>query len=158
MVILFRIFNNVGSITFSTYFGGENDDALFSVHVDSEHNQFVICGTTNSDPVSALYYGGYGASDSYLVLFNYREYFTSEKNINEINCIDVSLVFATRFGGSGDDYIESCTISNKGYIYVTGETESPDFRLLNPIVSTPNSGSTGYIMAFSLTGERSMDL
>jgi len=51
--------------------------------------------------------------------------------------IDPVLVYSTYLGGTGADTIGAMTLDDLGYVYVTGETDSPDF----PTAASPPQGS-----------------
>jgi len=54
--------------------------------------------------------------------------------------IDPVLVYSTYLGGNGNDAGQGIAIDNTGSAYVTGETESVDFPLLNPIQALNGGG------------------
>ncbi|UCG61776.1 MAG: SBBP repeat-containing protein, partial [Candidatus Zixiibacteriota bacterium] len=64
--------------------------------------------------------------------------------------IDPVLSFGTYLGGSGDDYGYGITVDASGAIYVTGETYSTDFPVLDAYQSD-QGGSDVFVTKFSAT-------
>lgn len=63
-------------------------------------------------------------------------------------------VYATRFGGKGDDLPAAIAVDATGHVFVAGATTSPDFPLLNPIQSQPSqAGATGFVFCLDASGQ-----
>jgi hypothetical protein len=115
------------SLVWSTYFGGSGWDEAHSVAVDGSGNVFVV-GMTGSTldfpllnpPGGGAYYdnthnGGY---DAFIAKF-------SGSNL--------SLVWSTYFGGSGEDEAYGVAVDGSGNVFVVGNTRSTSgFPLLDP--------------------------
>jgi hypothetical protein len=65
--------------------------------------------------------------------------------------IDPELVYSTYLGGSADDGSSAIAVDNYGDIFVTGNTSSTDFPLINPFDNTNENGDI-FITKFSPAG------
>ena len=113
-----------GSLAFSTYFGGSEQELITGVAVDSDDN-IVIAGVTGSSdlPVVNAFQSNIsgvsgGVTDCFIAKF-------SEDG--------QSLLFSTYFGGASNDYAYAMAIDSSDRIVITGTTQSTDFPLLNPV-------------------------
>jgi len=128
--IVYKLSSNGSQLVYSTFLGGSWIDQAESISVDTSGSAFVL-GTTYSEDfplLNALYEFQNGGSDCY---------------ISAISPSGNHLLFSTYFGGSGNDFGESLFIDSNGYVYVSGETESPDFPIVttNPSVTNETSGT-----------------
>ena len=62
-------------------------------------------------------------------------------------------VFATYFGGGGNEVVGSVASDRPGNIYITGRTDSPDFPVKNAIQSKSRAFSQIFIAKFSPDGQ-----
>ena len=113
-----------GSLAFSTYFGGSEQELITGVAVDSDDN-IVIAGVTGSSdlPVVNAFQSNIsgvsgGVTDCFIAKF-------SEDG--------QSLLFSTYFGGASNDYAYAMAIDSSDRIVITGTTQSTDFPLLHPV-------------------------
>ena len=66
-----------------------------------------------------------------------------------------NVVYRFVFGGSGSDFAEALALDSGGNVWVVGTTYSPDFPLVNPVISQiPLNRSTGFISKIDPTGTR----
>jgi hypothetical protein len=107
---------NGSALVYSTYLGGdESSEFGQAITVDSAGNAYVT-GTTFSDDFPVVnpiqeFHGG-GSVDAYLSVFN------AGGN---------ALTFSSYFGGSGNETGFGVRVDPDGNIYLTGETDSPNF-------------------------------
>jgi len=112
------------SVTFATYFGGNEQETGLGVALDAAGNAYVV-GTTNSNlnilsfPANQLVPPG-GMHDCYLVQF----------------LPSGAVGFITVFGGSSDDLPQAVAVDSTG-IYVAGTTQSADFPVSSPNANGP---------------------
>ena len=72
--------------------------------------------------------------------------------------VDPVLVYTATFGGSGiaafdkPDVGTGFTMDAAGNLYVTGNTASPDFPLVNPYPSSPTGGTVGFVSKINNAG------
>jgi uncharacterized protein (TIGR03437 family) len=118
------------TLVYSTYLGGDADDAGFGIAVDSTGNAYVT-GTTSSRrfPVSAnafqAVYGGSGGQ-SFFPKWGYPIY-GGDAFIAKLNPAGSQLVYCDYLGGSYDDIGTSIAVDSSGNAYLGGYTLSPDF-------------------------------
>ncbi len=105
-------------LVYSTYFGGNGDDAVAGITIN-RHGDVFACGNTSSTdfPTTA---GALGATatpngNAYVIQLD-----PSAGGVAQ-------LVYSTYVGGDGQDLCYADAIDDDGNIYVTGLTSSPDF-------------------------------
>jgi hypothetical protein len=111
------------SLAYSTYLGGDRDDAGTGIAVDGSGNAYVI-GTTRST--------------NFPTLNQYQTNSDSLKNDAFVTKLvydgstTLSLAYSTYLGGNRPDYGYDIAVDGRGSVYVTGFTESTDFPMLHP--------------------------
>jgi len=103
------------SILYSTYLGGNNEDAANGVAIDSVGDAFVTGLTYSTNfPITAARLQGVngGNGDAFLAM------------VNTHLCGFGSLVYSTYLGGSGLDQGNGVAVDSLGNAYVTGATAS----------------------------------
>ena len=113
---------NGSTLLYSTYIGGRLDDFSNSFVLDSSGNIY-ITGTTNSENFPAM-----NAYDS--ILDGRWDAFVVKLSVNG------TLLYSTFIGGSSDESSNSIVIDGSDNIYITGETSSVDFPVVNAYDST----------------------
>ncbi len=132
----FANFNQNGTLYYSTYFGGEGDDAINGI--DSDGESILISGYTKSKTNIAS--GGRqntngGGYDAFLAKFD-----------------DTSLDWGTYLGGKGDDFSNNI-VYNNNIIIITGSTNSSDNISLNGYQNKIKGGYDSYFSEFKLNGD-----
>jgi hypothetical protein len=126
-------------VAFSTFVGGGVDDGATGVALDSAGNVY-ITGTTNSPnfPVTngALQPSLAGNQDIF---------------VTKIAADGSGLIYSTYLGGSNTEYAHGIAVDASGDAYVTGETYSTDFPIMNAFQST-SQGGTGFVSKLSTDG------
>ncbi len=129
------------SLAYSTYYGGTYWDSPKRVILDGQGDA-IIAGITQSRDIptrNALQPTSHGDFDCFLA---------------ELTPAG-TLVFSTYFGGSGMDTCWGLAIDKEGSIYISGDSNSPDFPLQNAIQTdqTPKTGfPTAYVAKLSADG------
>ncbi|MFX1254856.1 MAG: SBBP repeat-containing protein [Promethearchaeota archaeon] len=129
------------TLIFSTFFGGSDEDFLFSMEVDSSGN-IVITGTTSSTdfPTTENVYqnGSGGGWDQFITKFS---------------ADGQTLIFSTFFGGSDEERGTSVAFDANDNIVVTGITSSIDLPVLNAVQPNLGGNFDAFIAKFSSDGE-----
>jgi hypothetical protein len=130
-----------GTLLYSTYLGGSDDDSGFGLAADSAGHAYVTGRTRSTDfpvlkafqPVSG---GGYG--DAFLARFNQGG----------------ALAYSTYLGGSDIDFANGVAVDGGGNVYVTGFTQSIDFPTVNAWQPANFGQGDSFVAAFDATGRR----
>jgi uncharacterized protein (TIGR03437 family) len=133
------------ALVFSTYFGGELDDTVTALALDSSGN---------------VYVGGNTISTRFPVLNAYQSRFGGAANANAQPVITTGdgyvakfdttgkLMYSTYLGGSADDAVMGLAVDATGAAYVTGFTSSSNF----PVSAT--AAQKTFAGPNTITGER----
>ncbi|HEV8131748.1 MAG TPA: SBBP repeat-containing protein [Acidobacteriota bacterium] len=120
--------NPTGSaLVYSTYLGGSGGDIGYGIAIDAAGNAYVT-GVTGSDDFPVLNavqrtFSG-GNSDAFLVKLDSAG----------------SKLYSTFLGGGGDETGRGIAADSTGAVYVTGETDSPNFPLASATQETGGGG------------------
>ena len=127
-------YDSQGSRLFSTYFGGSRSRGA-AIAADRDGYAYLAGTSWSSDlqVVNALQDKPGGQGDVYVAKFAPT---------------GTDLVFATYLGGSNSDSGNGIALDADGNIYVTGETNSPDF----PQAGAPAGGSDAFVAKLSSSG------
>lgn len=134
--------NSSGSaLVYSTYLGGTDSDAGYSIAVDGAGNAYATGVTISTDfPVTpgAFQTTSGGGGDAF---------------VSKLNSAGSALVYSTYVGGSGNDYGVGIAVDSAGNAYVTGLTLSTDFPTANAIQPTYNGGAEdAFVTKLNATG------
>ncbi len=138
--------NSSGSaVLYSTLLGGGSTDRGSGVAVDSSGNAYVAGYSGSPDfPTQNAFQGFSGGS---------FDAFIARIDTNASGA--ASVVFSTYLGGIGDDKAYGIAIDNGGNnIYVTGQTSSNNFPLLNPAQPAFGGSFDAFIAKISSTGTK----
>lgn len=112
------------TLVFSTYLGGSNTDVGFGIAADGSGNAYVSGMTLSSN------FPTYNALQPSLG-GNYDAFIT------KLNPNGSTIIYSTYLGGSGGDCTTyppcAVAVDDAGNAYVTGNTDSPNFILRNPL-------------------------
>ena len=137
-------FSPDGSLIFSTYLGGSEDDWANCVAVDSNNN-IVIGGVTGSadfpleNPYQDTLLGG---TESDADIF-----------IAKLSKDGSDLIYSTFFGGTGSDWCYSIDVDDNNRIAFTGTTASAVFPLANAYQTTNNGNLEAYATLLAANGQ-----
>lgn len=128
--VVFKLDYNLSNMLWSSYIGGSENDAVYSIDVDKDYNLYVCGGTSSSDfPVTSrgyrrLYRGG--SADGF---------------ISKISYYGTTLMASTFFGSSHYDQCYFVRMSRAGDTYVFGQTKSTgSYLVTNAQFHQDNSG------------------
>ena len=119
------------ALSYSTYLGGSSTDRGHGICVDTSGNAYVTGYTYSTNfPIENPYQGTRaGSNDAF---------------VTKVNATGNALSYSTYLGGSDADYGYGISVDTSGNAYVTGQTGSTDFPIVNPYQGT----SRGYDDAF----------
>lgn len=128
-------------LTYSTYFGGDGQEAGRGIAVDSGGNAYVAGETTSVNfPVkNPLQSANRGDSDAFVV---------------KLNAAGSDSIFATYLGGGRPDTGYGIAIDSARNVYVTGSTTSLDFNINNALQSDNLGGADAFITRISADGSQ----
>jgi hypothetical protein len=116
-------------LVYSTYFGANSLDRAYAIAVDSLGSAYITGYTYSTNfPRLNAFQGTFGGG-------------TSDVFVTKLNPSGTALVYSTYLGGNGNnDYGYGIAVDRWGYAYVTGNTDSTNFPILNPIQGTYGGG------------------
>ena len=134
--------NSAGnSLLYSTFLGGNGDEAGNSIVVDSANNAYLTGPTTSPNIITQFgvaqrVFGG-GNSDAFVA---------------KVNPTGTSFVYFTYLGGNGDDKGNGIALDSVGNAYVTGTTTSTDLATtFGAVQPTSLSESDAFVVKLNTT-------
>jgi gliding motility-associated-like protein len=130
--VIFKLTADFSSLLFSSYIGGSQNDAAYSIKIDSSYNMVVAGGTSSTDfpnttgGLNATYQGG--KTDGF---------------VSKISGNGSAIVQSTYIGTSTYDQTIFVEIDRWDNVYIVGVTDG-NIPVINAPYSNPNSGQ--YIM------------
>jgi hypothetical protein len=127
------------ALIYSTYLGGTEDDKAFDLALDAEDNIYVTGYTTspNFPTVNALQAQKAGEWDVF---------------ITKISAVGTVLIYSTYLGGGGSENGFGIALDKSDNIYVVGQTDSPDFPVVNALQPQKAEGSDIFIIKLGAVG------
>jgi hypothetical protein len=128
-------------LTFVSFFGGTGEDYGCAIKIDDSGYVYIAAQTTSADyPLKA-------AADSTLGG-------TADLGITKLTPDCKTIVYSTFLGGSSAEDWCDIAVDRFGCLYVTGQTLSPDFPIINAFDSTldPSGQPDVYLTKFSPDG------
>lgn len=141
---------NATTLIYSTYLGGNADEAMFGADIAIAGGQFLVTGETQSPnfPTTAgafdTTYGG--SSDGYVALLT--------PGVSGAG----GIAYSTFFGASGVDFPAAVAVDDTGDVYLAGSTNSDDFPLLNPFQGIQNADADCFVAKMDLSAAGSAAL
>lgn len=130
-------------LKYSTYIGGENNESVRGIALDSVGNIYV--GGVSSSPDLPVTSSAYQPNFAGRTALNNGQ-FTGDGFVAKFSPTG-ALLYLTYLGGSADDGIMAIAVDTLGNAYLTGGTNSTDFPTKNPYqsrlggLSTPAPGT-----------------
>lgn len=134
--VIFSMSNDLTTLNFSTFFGGSNKDACYSVKVDSSFNLVIGGGTSSTDLMTTpgVYQNSYGGGKA--------DGFILKMPLN-----GSSIMGATYLGYADYDQVYFVSIDRADKIFVYGQGTAGQIPTVNAGFSVP--GSPNFIMKFN---------
>jgi len=132
--------NPAGSaIVYSTYLGGSSGEAGFGIALDTTGAAYITGRTGSLDfPLMNPIQGANGGSyDAF---------------VTKINPAGSAIVYSTYLGGSSGETGYGIAVDTTGAAYITGNTNSPDFPLMNPIQGSIGSLDDAFVTKVNSAG------
>jgi hypothetical protein len=133
-------FDGLGNRIWATYYGGTQNDYFFSSAVDASGN-VLVAGETSSTGISFSghqnLFGG-GLNDGLIIKFNAAG----------------ARLWASYYGGIGDDKILSLDVDAGGSFYIAGETTSTTSISASGFQNPFGGGTDGFLIKFNTAGVR----
>jgi hypothetical protein len=139
-----KLTSNGGTLSYSTFLGGDASDWAFAVTTDAASNVYVA-GVTNSAnfPVTGGSLQGTlgGPGDGFMA------------KITPSDTGPIALAYSTYLGGSGFDMCSAIALDEAGNAYTTGLTDSPDFPATGGAPQIiGGGGSDAFVSKLNVTG------
>jgi uncharacterized repeat protein (TIGR02543 family) len=142
---VFKLSADGQSAVYSTYLGGDKDDIIYAVAIDSSGNAYVTGETKSTDdynfPVTSGAYQpshGGGWKDSFIA---------------KLNSTGSALVYCTYLGGGGYDTGYAIAVDSSGVAYVAGTTASSGFPVTSDAHQSSFKGDLdGFLFILSADG------
>jgi hypothetical protein len=127
------------ALLFSTYLGGTDADIAYAVAVD-RYGYAYIAGTTSSIdfPMANPLYSALASSDDAFVAKIFPD--------------GSGLIYSTYLGGTGQDLARGIAVDAAGDAYVTGDTYSSDFPMLNANQSYTAASDDAFVTKLNPSG------
>jgi hypothetical protein len=130
---VFELASSGGSLTYSTYLGGNGDDVAngIALATDGSGDAFVVGSTRSSNfPITspAVQSSFIGTADGFLT---------------KLNSSGSAWLYSTYLGGSTGDFASAVAVDSSNNAYVTGATESPTFPVTTGAYQTTCGTGSG---------------
>jgi hypothetical protein len=137
-VFVAKMTSNGQTLVYSTYLGGTTYDWASGIAVSAAGNAYVAGYTSSVDfpVVNAVQAANNGLYDAF---------------VSELNFSGNALLFSTFYGGSGSDSGNAIALDVNTNIFIGGQTSSANLPLVNPIQSTNNASSSGWVLRVAVT-------
>ena len=127
-------------LVFSTFMGGNGNEAGTAIGVDPSANVIVAGYTDSTDfpTTNALDTTKASGRDAFVV---------------KVDSTGTNLVYATYLGGNQDDFVNALAVDAAGNVYLTGQTSSSNFpTTANAFQSSLQGGTNAFVVELDSTG------
>jgi Beta-propeller repeat/HYDIN/CFA65/VesB-like, Ig-like domain len=143
------------SLVYSTYLGGNLEDHINGVALDSSGDSFLTGQTDSANfPVKGGFQPKYTASTCGSALSNNPCF---EGFVAELNPTGTALVYSSFLGGTAASYGSDIVLDSSGAAYVTGWTTSKDFPVTEGAYDTAWGGTNEIFVAKIAPGGSAID-
>ncbi|HEU4683280.1 MAG TPA: SBBP repeat-containing protein [Nitrospira sp.] len=121
-------------LLYSSYLGGSDYDDARGIAVDRDGSAYIIGQTASTDFPTANALDSTCGTDGTCNFTGMNKYV--DVFVTKVNPQGSGLVYSTYLGGSGIEFAGSIAVDGALSAYVTGETTSDDFPVVNPVQAT----------------------
>jgi hypothetical protein len=128
------------SLIYSTYLGGTDTEDSFGIKVDGAQTIYVSGQTLSTNfptTAGAFQTTNHGSADIY---------------VTKIDASGTTIDYSTLVGGVAREMDGRLAIDNLGNAYLTGQTDSPDFPVVNAFQNSKAAGLDAFIFKLNSTG------
>ena len=125
-------------LVYSTYLGGSGVEFATGIAVDSEGSVYVG-GYSDSIDFPAVTIGSPSPGDTHVF-------------VTKLDATGSNLIYSDYFGGSSTDDAYALTLDSTNSAYITGNTESSDFPVVNPYQGTYPGTPSAFLTKISPDG------
>lgn len=126
--VIFKLTSDLSSLLWSSYYGGSNNDAIYSVKIDSSYN-IVFAGGTSSNNLPGM---GSGWLNSY-------SGGKTDGFVAKLNTSGTGLTNASYIGTSNYDQSFFVEIDRNDNVFLVGQSEGGLFPVVNSVFVNPGS-------------------
>jgi hypothetical protein len=135
------------AVVFSTYLGGSYGDGVDSLTLDSAGNIYLYGDTSSADfPVTS---GAYQTK-----LASPPDVGSTDAFVTKLSPDGSQIIWSTYLGGSKDETPRGIAIDSANNVYLTGQTTSKDFPVVNAFQPQSHTFSTGFVSKLSSDGSK----
>lgn len=139
-----KLSSNGQSVIYSSFIGGEKTDSCEAIALDSSNNMY-ITGTTQSAEFPTL--------NAYSTAFSDDQFCCFVLKLSSGG----ALMYSTHVGGTSAEFPDGdsgwdIAVDANGNAYVSGETNSEDFPLVNAFVESAAANQDGFILKLGASG------
>ncbi|HEV7454615.1 MAG TPA: SBBP repeat-containing protein, partial [Candidatus Saccharimonadales bacterium] len=127
-------------IVFATYAGGNADDSGQAIALDASAN---------------IYAAGFTSSTNLQLIVNAVQPIKGagyDAFLAKLNTSGTSIIYSTFLGGNNTDAAYAIAADGAGNVYVTGETSSTNFHLVNPLRNSNAGGRDVFVTKLNASG------
>jgi hypothetical protein len=117
-------------LVYSTLLGGSMDDVAVAIQTDTSGNSYVA-GYTDSVDFPGI---SGNSAPSGMNAF-----------VAKLDASGSNLIYADYIGGTGDDYAFAMATDMSGHVFITGNTGSTDFPIVNPYQAQNTGGEAAFV-------------
>ncbi|HWV99072.1 MAG TPA: SBBP repeat-containing protein [Candidatus Acidoferrum sp.] len=129
------------TFSYSTYFGGNNGDAAYSVKVDANGSVYIAGATLSTSFLSAI------PTNAFQTNFDGGK-LTGDAFVAKLDSTGSTLLYFTYLGGSSEDVAYDLALDVAGNAYLTGTTGSTNFPTVKPLFPTIGGTANTFLKVF----------
>lgn len=133
-----KLSNDGSNILYSTYLGGQDNDFSSAIAVDNNRNIYITgdTGATLRFPIEPIPgFGDFPTTENALQNTLVTE-FNRDAFVSKISPNGNQLIYSTLLGGNDTEVSQDITVDNNGNAYITGQTRSFNFPIVNAVQNT----------------------